>query len=102
MVTISAADVAVLVGPTSEFVTSEILRVGAPREELRLAVAFVASEAGRNQKAYETMSPRMQRLVDLVTVTNARSMSNAIVADVIMAHAARRQVLMQQAEQTAA
>jgi hypothetical protein len=101
MVTISAADVAVLVGPTSDFVRSEILKVGAPREELRLAVAFVASEAGREQKTYQTMSARMQRLVDLVTVTNARSMSNAIVAGVVMAHAAQRH-MMQQAEQSAA
>ena len=55
-------------GSTSEFLRQEILRVGAPAAELKSALAFVGSEAGFDPRAYDALSPRMRRLVDLMAV----------------------------------
>lgn len=57
-----------LIGPTTDFVKGEILRVGAPLAEIRSAMALVGSGAALDPHAYDALSPRMRRLVDLLAV----------------------------------
>ena len=54
--------------PMAEFVRAEIRRVGAPATEIEAALAFVAASSPRDIRAYQRLSPRMRRLVDLVGV----------------------------------
>ena len=58
------------VGLTSDFLKSEILRVRASRAEVRSALAFVQNEASLDPWAYEALSPRIRRLVDLIAVAD--------------------------------
>jgi hypothetical protein len=53
---------------SSDLLVREIHRVGAPTFELQSALAFVESEAAFDARAYEALSPRMRRLVDLLRV----------------------------------
>lgn len=51
-----------------DILRKEILRVGASADEVKSALAFVASEASLDPRAYDSLPPRMRRLVDLVAV----------------------------------
>lgn len=57
-----------LIEPPNDFVRSEILRVGAPLAEIRSAMALVGNGAALDPQAYDALSPRMRRLVDLLAV----------------------------------
>lgn len=55
-------------GLTADFLEREITRVGASHAELRTALDFVIGDPDPDPRAYEALSPRMRRLVDLVAV----------------------------------
>lgn len=51
---------------SADFLEQEIWRSGASLTELQTAITFV--KEGLDPRAYEDLTPRMRRLVDLVTV----------------------------------
>ncbi|CAH1687951.1 conserved hypothetical protein [Hyphomicrobiales bacterium] len=61
-------DVAAVVGRVDRLIVEELLRTGATQLELRCAYAFVKGPANASARAYDVLSRRMQRLVDLLTV----------------------------------
>lgn len=72
MLNVSPFDLVPLVGPTADFIKNEILRVGAPLAELKLAIAFVGADTSFDPRAYEALTPRLRRLVDLVGVAGTK------------------------------
>ncbi|MBS7700956.1 MULTISPECIES: hypothetical protein [unclassified Chelatococcus] len=68
MSVIRERDVAAVVGRVDRLVVEELLRTGATRLELKCAYAFVKGPANASARAYDVLSRRMQRLVDLLTV----------------------------------
>ncbi len=60
---VTEADIARLAGTVGPLVLHEILRTGASVGELRRAVSIAASAHGPQRR----LSPRMRRLVDLVS-----------------------------------
>ncbi|CAH1653678.1 hypothetical protein [Chelatococcus asaccharovorans] len=68
MSVICERDVATIVGQTDRLIVEELLRTGATRLELQCAYAFVKGPANVSSLAYDALSRRMQRLVDLLAV----------------------------------
>ena len=64
-----------LAGPVSELLVNEIARIGASPAEMRTAAAFLAGDGGLH--AYAALSPRLRRLVDLLTVAGDRRPNDA-------------------------
>jgi hypothetical protein len=53
-----------------DFLRREIFRVGATESEVASALAFMTQEAPRAPRAYDRLSPRLRRLVDLLAVAD--------------------------------
>ncbi|CAH1648029.1 MAG: hypothetical protein KF735_07700 [Chelatococcus sp.] len=68
MSVIRERDVAAVVGRVDRLIVEELLRTGATSLELKCAYAFVKGPANASARAYDVLSRRMQRLVDLLTV----------------------------------
>ncbi|WP_156410591.1 hypothetical protein [Bosea sp. Root381] len=66
MAGVSEADVAAAIGRIDEIIIREVVRTEASRLELRRAVALARQPLGI--EASQALPPRMQRLVDLLTV----------------------------------
>lgn len=70
MSVICESDVTSIVGQTDRLIVEELLRTGATRLELQCAHAFVKGPARGSVFAYDALSRRMQRLVDLLAVSS--------------------------------
>lgn len=68
MSVICERDVATIVGQADRLIVEELLRTGATCLELQCAYAFVKGPADGSAPAYDALSRRMQRLVDLLAV----------------------------------
>lgn len=66
MAGVTEADVAAAIGRIDEIIIREVVRTGASWPELRRALAFARGPA--DMAACAALPPRMQRLVDLLTV----------------------------------
>lgn len=66
MAGVSEADVAAAIGRIDEIIIREVVRTEASRHELRRAIALARQPLGI--EASQALPPRMQRLVDLLTV----------------------------------
>lgn len=66
MAGITEADVAAAIGRIDEIIIREVVRTGASRLELRRALAMARGPA--DVATCAALPPRMQRLVDLLTV----------------------------------
>ncbi len=69
MTAICEADVKAVVGETDVLVLRELVRTKATADELARAVAFARNEPADARNAHWTLSSRVQRLIDLVSVT---------------------------------
>jgi hypothetical protein len=69
MLFVSSSDTIEAADPSANLVMKEIQRLGAPADEVRAAFAFVA-KAAIDPRAYDALSPRMRRLVDLAGVAD--------------------------------
>lgn len=63
---VTEADVAAAIGRIDEIIMREVVRTQASRGEIRKALELVRTPADLNQA--EALPPRMQRLVDLLSV----------------------------------
>ena len=52
----------------TDFLKKEIRRVGAPLGEIRVAFSLAANATLQDPRAYEALTPRMRRLIDLAIV----------------------------------
>ncbi|GGC77639.1 hypothetical protein [Chelatococcus reniformis] len=68
MAEISKREVVAAIGPVDDLIVREALRTGASQIELRDALAFAEGPSNADADAYQALSGRMRRLVDLLSV----------------------------------
>jgi hypothetical protein len=72
MSAISEADVRAVLGETDALVLRELIRTQACTEELARALEFVCNGSSADANASRSLPSRLQRLVDLLSVTGLR------------------------------
>lgn len=72
MSSIKTSDVIAAIGPVDGLILGEMLKTGASLLELHRALAFARSPSSGDGRLYDSLSPAMRRLVDLVGVALER------------------------------
>lgn len=73
MAEISRNDVVAAIGVTDEVIIRETVRTKASPSELGQALAFACNPSSRDIAPYRVLAPRVQRLVDLLSVALDRT-----------------------------